>query len=72
MSKIAEVLERLERVEAAVAGIGHNGGPPLDDDEPLPPKRRPGLLADRLVAERARDLPRAQRGRFSKHRDKET
>ena len=29
--------ERLAALEAVV-GIGHNGGPPLDDDEP--PKRR--------------------------------
>jgi hypothetical protein len=29
--KLADILERLERVEAAVAGIGHNGGPALDD-----------------------------------------
>ena len=34
MSKITEVLERLATVEAAVAKLGHNGGPPLDDDEP--------------------------------------
>jgi hypothetical protein len=51
MSKIAEVIERLERVEAAVGKIGHNGGPPLDDEPPAP-KRSPGLLPDRLVAER--------------------
>ena len=52
MSK--EVLERLDALEAAIAKIGHNGGPPLDDDEPppAPPKRKPGLLPDRLVAER--------------------
>ena len=49
MSKIAEVLERLAALEAAV-GIGHNGGPPLDDDEP--PKRKPGLLPDKQVAQR--------------------
>jgi hypothetical protein len=29
--KLADILERLERVEAAVAGIGHNGGPALGD-----------------------------------------
>jgi hypothetical protein len=42
MPKKAE-LERLvaAAVEAAIAEIGHNGGPPLDD-----------LLPDRLVAER--------------------
>ena len=50
MSKITEVLERLAALEAVV-GIGHNGGPPLDDDEPLPSKRKPGLLPDRLVAQ---------------------
>src|SRR5262245_44129952 len=50
MSKIAEVIERLARVEAAVAAIGHNGGPPLDDDEPPPAK--PVLISDRQVAER--------------------
>ena len=52
MSKITEVLERLAALEAVVAEIGHNGGPPLDDDEPLPSKRKPGLLPDRLVAQR--------------------
>jgi hypothetical protein len=61
MSKAAAILERrlaaLEAAQlemaAAIAGIGHNGGPPLDDDElPSPPKRKPVLLADRLVAER--------------------
>lgn len=52
MSKIAELLERLDALEAVVAGIGHNGGPPLDDDEPPPPKRNPGLLPDREVARR--------------------
>jgi hypothetical protein len=50
MSKIAEVLERLAALEAAV-GIGHNGGPPLDDDK-RPPKRKAGLLPDREVAQR--------------------
>jgi hypothetical protein len=48
MSKTAEILARLERVEAAVAEIGHNGGPPLDE----PPERAGGLLPDRKVAER--------------------
>jgi hypothetical protein len=48
MSKITEVLERVAALEAVVR-IG-NGGPPLDDDEPPPPK--PGLLPDRLVAQR--------------------
>jgi hypothetical protein len=54
MSKAAAILERrLAALEAAVAEIGHNGGPPLDDDElPPPPKCKPLLLADRLVAER--------------------
>jgi hypothetical protein len=51
MSK--EVLERLDALEAAIAKIGHNGGPPLDDDEPPPaPKRKGGLLPDREVARR--------------------
>ena len=49
MSKIAEVLERVAALEAA---IGHNGGPPLDDDEPPAPKRKGGLLPDREVARR--------------------
>jgi hypothetical protein len=54
MAKAAAILEqRVAALEAAVAGIGHNGGPPLDADElPSPPKRKPLLLADRLVAER--------------------
>ena len=30
---LATILARLAVVEAAV-GIGHNGGPPLDDDDP--------------------------------------
>jgi hypothetical protein len=52
---VARGMERLERIEAAVAGIGHNGGPPLD--EPLPPPKpedegKPVLLSDRRVAER--------------------
>jgi K+/H+ antiporter YhaU regulatory subunit KhtT len=42
LDKTAEILERLERVEAAVAEIGHNGGPPLED---LPPPLDPGLEA---------------------------
>jgi len=65
MSKTAELLElrelvargmeRLERVEAAVAVSGQNGDPPLD--EPLPPAKpedegKPVLLSDRRVAER--------------------
>ena len=33
----AEILERLTRIEVAVAGIGHNGGPPLEDEPPLVP-----------------------------------
>jgi hypothetical protein len=53
MSKADAILERrLAALEAAVATIGHNGGPLLDDDTPSPPKRKPLLLADRLVAER--------------------
>jgi hypothetical protein len=31
--KTADILERLERVEAAIAGLGHNGGAPLDADQ---------------------------------------
>jgi hypothetical protein len=59
MSKVFE--RRLAALEAAqqemataLAGIGHNGGPPLLDDElsPAPSKRKPLLLPDRLVAER--------------------
>ena len=38
--------------EAVVAGIGHNGGPPLSDDEPPPAKRKAGRIPDREVAER--------------------
>ena len=34
---VARGMERLERIEAAVAVIGHNGGPPLDEPPP-PPK----------------------------------
>jgi hypothetical protein len=54
MSKAAAILERrLAALEAAIATIGHNCGPPLDDElSPAPSKRKPVLLADRLVAER--------------------
>jgi hypothetical protein len=56
MSKAAAILERrLAALEAAIATIGHNGGPPLDDETlppPPPPKHKPLLIADRLVAER--------------------
>src|SRR5262245_61552542 len=31
MPKTALILERLDRVEATLAKIGHNGGPPLED-----------------------------------------
>jgi hypothetical protein len=51
MSKIAEVLQRLAVLEAEVAEIGHNGGPPLDD-EPAPAKRKAGMIPDREVAKR--------------------
>ena len=58
MSKVFE--RRLAALEAAqqemataLAGIGHNGGPPLDDElSPAPAKRKPVLIPDRLVAER--------------------
>jgi hypothetical protein len=59
MSKILErrlaALEAAQQeMAAAIAGIGHNGGPPLLDDElsPAQSKRKPILLPDRLVAER--------------------
>ena len=38
--KTADILERLERVESALAGLGHNGGPPLDLDESSAEDRR--------------------------------
>ena len=53
---LADILERLERVEAAVAAIGHNGGPPLDDH--VPPPSDPDLeaqdrrLSSAMVAQR--------------------
>jgi hypothetical protein len=46
MSKISEVLERLAALEATIATIGHNGGPPLDEES------KPVLIADRRVADR--------------------
>ena len=51
---VARGMERLDALEAAVATIGHNGGPPLDD---LPPpthedKGKPVLISDRHAAER--------------------
>jgi hypothetical protein len=33
----AEILERLTRIEEAIARVGHNGGPPLDDEPPPVP-----------------------------------
>ena len=47
---IAIILERLDIIEAAV-GIGHNGGPPLDDDPPVNPETDRRLPA-KLVAQR--------------------
>ena len=35
-SQLSEILERLTRIEQAVAGIGHNGGPPIDDEMRAP------------------------------------
>ena len=53
MSKISEVLEQLRAaLEAVIAEIDHKHTPPLDDDELTPPKRKAGLLPDRLVAAR--------------------
>ena len=49
-NKTADILERLERVEAAIAKIGHNGGPPLDIEEL--PKAKPPLRNDLPVAPR--------------------
>jgi hypothetical protein len=40
LDKTAEILERLERVEASIAGISHNSGPLLED---LPPPFDPDL-----------------------------
>jgi hypothetical protein len=52
---MSNLAKRVEALEAAVARIGHNGGPPLDN--PTPPPRReaetkPVLIADARVAER--------------------
>jgi hypothetical protein len=53
VSKIAEMFEqRIVALEAAMAEIGHTGGPPLDDDEPAPPKRKADLIPDKEVARR--------------------
>jgi hypothetical protein len=43
------VAERLEALEATVAKIGHNGGPPLDQEEE---ERKPVLISERKVAAR--------------------
>jgi hypothetical protein len=53
-TKATAILERrVAALEVAVATIGHNGGPPLDDElSPAPSKRKPVLIPDRLVAER--------------------
>jgi hypothetical protein len=52
---MSNLAKRVEALEAAVARIGHNGGPPLDNPTP-PPKRqaetKPVLIADARVAER--------------------
>jgi hypothetical protein len=47
---IVAILERLDIIEAAV-GIGHNGGPPLEDDPPPSPETDRRLPA-KLVAKR--------------------
>jgi hypothetical protein len=47
---IAQLDVRLGRVEEAIAGIGHNGGPPLDE-EPLP-SDQDQLLPTPAVAKR--------------------
>jgi hypothetical protein len=53
-TEIVELRERLDALEAAVATIGHNGGPPFDD--PPPPTHedegKPVLIPDRRAAER--------------------
>jgi hypothetical protein len=33
MSKLAEALDRIAALEAKIAGMGHNGGPPFEDDD---------------------------------------
>jgi len=61
-SSLAEIVKRLIRIEAAVAGIGHNGGPPLDDepppfpDDPLlkPPKAAAYVNSSVVTLERKR------------------
>jgi hypothetical protein len=40
LDKLADILERLERVETALAGIGHNDGPPIDDRPVAPDPER--------------------------------
>ncbi len=59
MSKTTEIIEHLaridehlERVDAVIAAIGHNGGPPLDEPPPPTHEDKPVLIADRRVAER--------------------
>jgi len=41
--QLNEILERLSRIEQVVAGMGHNGGPPLEDEPP------PTVPADPLL-----------------------
>jgi hypothetical protein len=47
---LAAILERLDIIEAAV-GIGHNGGPPIEDDPPFSPEADRQLPA-KVVARR--------------------
>jgi hypothetical protein len=56
LDKTAELIAQLDalhtrvgRVEEAIAGIGHNGGPPLD---PEPPPSKDRLLPTLAVAKR--------------------
>jgi predicted DNA-binding transcriptional regulator AlpA len=52
--QLREILDRLAGLEQAVATIGHNGGPPLDESEsaPLLTSAEDALLPTSAVAKR--------------------
>ena len=56
---LAKILERLDRVETAIAAIGHNGGPPLDETSPpVPDQRLPATAVARRYGVVIRTLNR--------------
>jgi hypothetical protein len=71
VAKFAEVLERLAALEAAVAKIEHNGGPPLDEDDDESPS--PKALARPAARQVGRGtLPRDRANPRKMGRESET